>query len=179
MSDLHDQVGEQQPRQSTEYRVAREVPGAPPRQPNPRSTAGIAGHPLHPMMIPFPIAFFVATFVCDLVFWGTGLIGWFDVTLWLLGVGLIIAALAAVAGLADLLGEGRIRALGTAWWHAGGNIVVVLIEIANFFVRYAAGPAAVLPTGIVLSGVVTALLLFTGWMGWEMVYRHRVGVADQ
>ena len=40
-----------------------------PQQRNPRSTASIAGHPVHPMLIPFPIAFFVATLVCDLVFW--------------------------------------------------------------------------------------------------------------
>ena len=36
------------------------------------STANIFGHPIHPMLIPFPIAFFVATFVCDMVFWQTG-----------------------------------------------------------------------------------------------------------
>jgi uncharacterized membrane protein len=36
---------------------------------NPKSTASIAGHPIHPMLIPFPIAFFVATFVCDLAYW--------------------------------------------------------------------------------------------------------------
>jgi len=38
---------------------------------NPRSTASIAGHPIHPMLIPFPIAFFIATFVCDLAYWQT------------------------------------------------------------------------------------------------------------
>jgi uncharacterized membrane protein len=78
---------------------------------NPRSTASIAGHPIHPMLIPFPIAFFVATFVCDLVFWATGNSSWFDATLWLLGAGLIIAALAAVAGLTDILGDAQIRTL--------------------------------------------------------------------
>jgi uncharacterized membrane protein len=36
--------------------------------PNPKSTAQIAGHPIHPMLIPFPIAFFVSTFVADLVY---------------------------------------------------------------------------------------------------------------
>ena len=40
--------------------------------PNPQSTAQIAGHPLHPMLIPFQVAFLVATFVCDLIFWRTG-----------------------------------------------------------------------------------------------------------
>src|SRR5947209_13918102 len=96
---------------------------------NPRSTASIAGHPIHPMLIPFPIAFFVATFVCDLAFWGSRNASWFDATLWLLGAGLIIAALAAVAGLTDVLGDVQIRNLSTAWWHAGGNVVVVLIEL--------------------------------------------------
>ena len=40
--------------------------------PNPKSTASIADHPLHPMLVPFPIAFFVATFVSDLAFWRPG-----------------------------------------------------------------------------------------------------------
>src|SRR5215472_5503354 len=100
---------------------------------NPRSTASIAGHPIHPMLIPFPIAFFVATFACDLVFWATGGGRWFDATLWLLGAGLIIAGLAAVAGLTDVLGDAQVRRLGTAWWHAGGNVLVVLIELYNWY----------------------------------------------
>ena len=81
---------------------------------NPKSTASIAGHPIHPMLIPFPIAFFVATLLCDLVFWGTANGRWFEATLWLLGAGLVMAALAAVMGLIDVLGEAGIRALGTA-----------------------------------------------------------------
>lgn len=130
------------------------------------------------MLIPFPIALFVATFVCDPVFWATGNLGWFDATLWLLGAGLIMAALAAVAGLTDVIGDAQIRALGTAWWHAGGNVLVVVIELINWCLRYSGGAGTVLPTGIILSAIVTGLLLFTGWKGWEMVYRHHVGVAD-
>ena len=84
------------------------------QQPNPQSTASIASHPVHPMLIPFPIAFFVATFVADLVFWGTGNTGWFNATLWLLGAGVVIAALAAIAGATDLLGDARVRNLSTA-----------------------------------------------------------------
>ena len=145
---------------------------------NPHSTASIAGHPIHPMLIAFPIAFFIATFACDVGFWITGHAGWFDPTLWLLGAGLIVAALAAIAGLIDVLGDAQIRALSTVWWHAGGNVVVVLIEIANFFLRYGQGTRAVLPTGIILSAAVVCILLFTGWKGWEMVYRAHVGVAD-
>lgn len=146
---------------------------------NPHSTAQIAGHPLHPMLIPFPIAFFVATFVCDLVFMRTGNTGWVMATEWLLGAGLVMAALAAVAGLTDFLGESRIRSLNAAWWHAGGNITAVLIALYNFYIRYQSGAAAGLSsTGVILSAVVVLILLFTGWKGWEMVYKHRVGIAD-
>jgi uncharacterized membrane protein len=146
--------------------------------PNPRSTASIAGHPIHPMLIPFPIAFFVATFVCDLVFWGTRDASWYDATLWLLGAGLIMAALAAVVGLTDVLGDARIRNLSTAWLHAAANVIAVLIELYNWYSRYQQGSAAVLPTGLILSAIVVAILLFSGWKGWEMVYRYRVGVSE-
>jgi uncharacterized membrane protein len=146
---------------------------------NPRSTAQIAGHPLHPMLIPFPIAFFVGTFVCDLVLWSSGDVFWFRATLWLLLAGLVMAALAALAGLTDLFGEARIRNLHDAWLHAGGNIIAVLIELYNLYARYSDGPPAVLPVGLILSLIVVLILLFTGWKGWEMVYKHRVGVSDQ
>ena len=145
---------------------------------NPQSTASIAGHPIHPMLIPFPIAFFVATFFCDLAYWQTSNSAWATAGIWLLGAGLIMAALAAVAGLTDVLGEPRIRALNDVWWHAGGNILDVLIELYNFYARYSEGTPAILPMGLILSLVVVCTLLFTGWKGWEMVYRHRVGVAD-
>lgn len=52
---------------------------------NPRSTASIAGHPIHPMLVSFPIAFFVATLACDLAFWQTGDQYWATTGLWLLG----------------------------------------------------------------------------------------------
>ena len=146
---------------------------------NPRSTASIAGHPIHPMLIPFPIAFFVATLACDIAFWITGAAAWVTATLWLLGVGIILGLLAALAGLTDVLGEPRIRTLPPVWWHAGGNLIVVLIEAGNWYVRFASGSAGVLPTGIILSAIVVCLLLFTGWKGWEMVYRGRAGVADE
>ena len=79
---------------------------------NPVSTANIGDHPIHPMLIPFPIAFLVATFACDLAFWWTRTPGWATGALWLLGAALIMAALAAIAGLTDFLGDKRIRGEG-------------------------------------------------------------------
>jgi len=145
---------------------------------NPKSTAQIAGHPIHPMLIPFPITFFVATFVADLVYWGTRSPAWAEATVWLLGAGIVMAALAALAGLADVFGDMQIRNLSDAWWHAGANILAVLIEIYNWYSRYAHGGDAILPAGLILSLIVVLLLLFSGWKGGEMVFRHRVGVID-
>jgi uncharacterized membrane protein len=146
---------------------------------NPQSTAQIAGHPLHPMLIPFPVAFFVATFVCDVIFWQTGNSAWSTASLYLLGAALIVAALAALAGLTDFLGDHRIRDLSAAWHHMIGNVVVVLLSAWNWYRRYEAGDAAVLPTGLLISLVVVLILLYTGWRGWEMVYKHRVAVSEQ
>jgi hypothetical protein len=79
--------------------------------PNPRSTAIIAAHPIHPMLIPFPIAFFVGTFVCDLIYWQTSSQAWAAATPWLLGAGLVMAALAAIMGVIDVFGDQQIRQL--------------------------------------------------------------------
>jgi uncharacterized membrane protein len=146
---------------------------------NPRSTAQIAGHPLHPMLIPFPVAFLGSTLVCDLLFSNTGNTAWSTASLYLLGAALIMAGLAALAGLTDFLGDAGIRSLSAAWHHMLGNIVVVLLSLWNWYRRYEVGDAAVLPIGLLTSLVVVLLLLYTGWRGWEMVYRHRVAVSDQ
>ena len=117
---------------------------------NPKSTAQIAGHPLHPMLIPFPVAFLVATFVCDLIFWRTSNAAWSTASLYLLGAALIMAALAAVAGLTDFLGDQRIRDLSAAWHHMLGNVAAVLLSLWNWYRRYEGGDAAVLPVGLAL-----------------------------
>jgi uncharacterized membrane protein len=146
---------------------------------NPVSTANIFGHPIHPMLIPFPIAFFVSALLCDLVFWGTRYDIWATAALWLLGAGLIMAALAAVAGLTDFIGDRRIRELNDVWYHGIGNVIAVLIQLFSFYERYRYGTSVVLPIGLICSAIVVCILLFTGWKGWEMVYRHRVAVRDE
>lgn len=146
---------------------------------NPHSTAQVAGHPIHPMLIPFPIAFFVGTLVTDIVYSQKGQPFWATMGQWLLVAGLVMAALAAVAGFTDFLGERRIRQLNAAWHHMIGNVAVVVIELISLWQRLDKGPAFVLPMGLVLSALVTLLLLYNGWRGWEMVYRHHVGVSDE
>jgi uncharacterized membrane protein len=146
---------------------------------NPQSTAKIGNHPLHPMLIPFPVAFLVGAFVSDLGFLGTGDGFWARASMWLIGAAIAMALLAALAGFADFFSEPRIRALSDAWYHMIGNLTAVVIALVNFALRYSQGAEpAIRPWGAVLSFVVVGILLFTGWKGWEMVYRHRVAVLD-
>ena len=146
---------------------------------HPRSTAKIKGHPIHPMLIPFPIALWAGTLFCDVAYWYTGAAGWAVAAAWLLGGGLVMAALAAVAGFTDFLGSERIRALSHAWQHMIGNVIAVVLAIVSFYLRLAYGvDSMVLPAGLLLSLAIMGILVFTGWQGGEMVYRHGVGVED-
>jgi len=143
----------------------------------PKSTAEIAGHPLHPMVIPFPIAFLVGTLATDIAFAGTGDAFWARAAFWLLAAAIVMAALAAIAGFTDFLSERRIRQLSAAWYHMVGNLLAVVLAIVNLWLRYREGAVTGSRDGLILSVVVVLLLLFNGWKGWELVYRHHVGVS--
>jgi uncharacterized membrane protein len=144
------------------------------------TTAKIGSHPLHPMLVPFPIALLVAAFVCDLVYWGNRNVFWAEAAMWALGAGIVMAALAALAGLTDFVSNARIRDLNDAWHHMIGNVTAVVLSLISFWVRFRYGAAeGVLPWGLLLSFVVVLLLLYTGWKGGELVYHHRIGMLPE
>jgi uncharacterized membrane protein len=145
---------------------------------NPRSTMQIAKHPIHPMIVPIPITCFVGTLLTDITYWWTEDIMWANFSDWLVTVGVITGFLAAIFGLIDFIGNRDIRAQAPAWPHAIGNIVVLILATINMLVHTRDAWTSVVPWGLTLSALVVLGLLFTGWMGWSMVYRHRVGVAD-
>jgi len=146
---------------------------------NPRSTVQIAGHPLHPMLVPIPIACFVGTLLTDLTYWKTANLQWAVMSSWMLTIGLIVALFAVIAGFIDFLGDRRIRDLQAVWIHAGGNAVALILSIFNVLVHSRDGYTSVVPAGLILSALVVLILLVTGWEGWAMVYRHRVGVSEK
>jgi uncharacterized membrane protein len=132
------------------------------------------------MLIPFPVVFLVSAAVSDIVFWSTGAEIWATASMWLLGAGVVMGLVAAVFGFTDYFGSERIRQIGDANQHMIGNLVAVVLALINWFIRYSSGPAnGVFPIGIWISIATVLLLLFTGWKGWELVYRHHVGVSDQ
>ena len=147
-----------------------------PRGGHPKSTAKIADHPIHPMLVPFPIVCFVLAFVVDVLI-SRGDTGLFAVSKWLLGIGLLFAALAAVAGVVDFLGDDRIRRLGDALKHLLANVTAVVLELVNLVLRLN-DPEFVTSTGVYISAIVVLLLLYSGWKGGNLVYRHGVGVHD-
>ena len=142
---------------------------------HPRSTARIADHPIHPMLVPFPIVCFILTFVLDVLYVrGSTDVAWF--TNWLLTIGLVMAALAAVAGLTDFFGDKRIQG-GDAIKHMLANVTAVLLEATNLVLRWN-DPEFITSTGVYISGLVVLILLYSGWKGGDLVYRHGVGVRD-
>lgn len=143
---------------------------------NPRSTARIAGHPLHPMLVPVPITCFAGTLVTDIAYAVTANMQWANFSAWLLFAGLVVAFFAVIAGFIDFLGERRIRDLSAVWIHAIGNAIALILAIINIFVHSRDAYTSVVPLGLILSVLTVLILLVTGWMGWEMVYRYRVGV---
>lgn len=145
---------------------------------NPRSTATIGGHPIHPMLVPFPITCLTGAFVSDLIFLATGDRGFAVASSWLLGFGIGTALLAAAFGLVDYMGDDRIRRLSHAIQHMMANVAAVVVAIINFLTRLDDPASQVASLGIFLSGAVVLILLFSGWRGGDLVYRHRVGVHD-
>lgn len=146
---------------------------------NPRSTAKIAGHPIHALLVPIPITCFVGTFVTDLVYWKTANMMWANMSIWLLTVGLVVSGLAVLAGLTDFFGDRRVRAIPSAWVHGLGNGLALLLSIVNAFVHSRDAYTSVVPTGLILSGLVVLILVVTSWLGSGLVYRHGVGVRSE
>ncbi|HSQ99667.1 MAG TPA: DUF2231 domain-containing protein [Sphingomicrobium sp.] len=145
------------------------------RHGHPQSTVKIAGHPLHPMLVQFPIVCFILTLVFDILYTRgqTDVARW---TIWLLGIGLAMGALAAVAGLTDFLGEKRIQG-SDAIKHAVANVTAVVLEVVNLILRLKSTDS-IGSTGVYISLVVVLILLYSGWKGGDLVYRHGMGVND-
>jgi uncharacterized membrane protein len=143
------------------------------------SVAAIGKHPIHPMLIPFPVAFLTATLGTDLAYSRTRDPFWARSSMWLLRLGLVSGAVAATAGAVDYLSIPRARKHAIGPLHAVGNAGVLALSFANLASRWEDPEEAVVPRGLAMSVTTTALLGVTAWAGAELVYRHRVGVAEE
>jgi len=144
----------------------------------PRSRMRILRQPIHPMLVPIPIACIVGVLLTDLTYWWSAEMMWANCSAWLVTVGVIFGYLAAIFGLIDFLGSRSIRAQSPAWPHAIGNVVLLILATLNMFVHSRDAWTSVVPWGLALSAAAVLILLFTAWMGRAPVYEHRVGVAE-
>jgi uncharacterized membrane protein len=144
---------------------------------HPRSTASIAGHPLHPMLVPFPIVCFLGALLTDIAYSRTANQQWSNFSVWLITAGLVMGALAALTGIIDYAGDRRVRQARPALPHMLLNITVYGIQLFNVFVHSRDGWTAVVPTGLILSAVSAVLLVVSAWLGGSLSYRYGVGVG--
>jgi uncharacterized membrane protein len=139
------------------------------------STASIAGHPLHHMLVTFPIAYLIGAFVTDIAFRNTGDTFWARGSFWLLAAGIVTAVIAAIPGLIDFAAIDRVRNVWVSWAHLVGNLLVVVLAAVNLWLRWEDPAAGAQDGGFWLSLITTALLIFNGWLGGELAYRYRIG----
>ena len=140
-----------------------------------RTPASIAGHPIHPMLVPIPIGLWIFSFVCDLFHaGGSANPAWTTVALYTMGGGIVGALLAALPGLIDLLSLPA-GPQSTAIKHMAINLTVVAVYVVNFWLRLRAPEN---PGGLVwLSLIALGLLVISGWLGGKMVYEYGVAVS--
>jgi uncharacterized membrane protein len=138
------------------------------------SPASIGRHPIHPMLVVFPIGLWIFSFVCDLIHL---LVSpnpiWSDVAFYCIGGGIVGALLAAIPGFIDYLSLTDTRTKKIATYHLVLNLVGVVLFAANFGLRYT-GRGDSLP--IILSAITLVGVGISGWLGGELVYVHGVGV---
>ncbi|HEX3019979.1 MAG TPA: DUF2231 domain-containing protein [Chitinispirillaceae bacterium] len=137
-----------------------------------RSSAAIAGHPVHPIFITFPIAFFTGVLATDIIYLATKNMFWSKMSFYLLIFGLIGSVISAISGLVEFLSLRNVRQYRIGWAHAIGNVLAVSIAAVNFAIRI--NPA--MPVYLVLSAVTVLILGFTGWWGGELSYKLGIGV---
>lgn len=139
----------------------------------------IMGHPVHPMLIVFPLGLLAASLGFDIGYLKTGNPEFAIVSYWMISAGIIGGLLAAIFGAVDwwaIPSNTRAKAIGL--WHGIGNVIVVLLFIGSWILRDRVPGYPPSDSAVTLSGIAVGLALITGWLGGELVGRLGVGVDE-
>ena len=141
-----------------------------------RAKARLLGHPIHPMLIVFPLGLLTAAVIFDVIYISTHNGHLADVSFWMIAAGIVGGLIAAVFGVIDWLGipQGT-RAKYIGLIHGLSNVVVLILFIISWFMRWP-NPAVPVITALMLGWIGIVFALFAGWLGGELVYRLNVGV---
>jgi uncharacterized membrane protein len=139
--------------------------------------ASIAKHPLHPMLVVFPIGLWIFSLIADFIFLLGADARWNDIAFYTIAGGLVGALVAAVPGLFDMFSISDPKVGKIAWNHMILNVIAVAFFALNFYLRLGNTAEATLPILLSVAGVL--FIAVSGWLGGELVYVHGMGVQQQ
>lgn len=131
----------------------------------------VRAHPVHGILSAYPLAFFTAAFVADIAYAKSAEMQWANFAVWLIAGGLLMGVLAAIAGIVDALLYKGVRHR-QPWPHSIGVALMMILALFNVFVHSRDAWTSVVPTGLVLSGIVSVLALVTSWIGYSLEARQ-------
>jgi uncharacterized membrane protein len=141
------------------------------------SRAKLLGHPIHPMLVAFPLGLLVTSLVFDVIRLATGNDEFAVVAYWCIAAGIVGGLAAALFGLWDWLAiPAGTRAKSVGLWHGAGNVVVVALFAASWWLRSGSDGYVPDTVALVLSLVAVVIGAVAGWLGGELVDRLSVGV---
>lgn len=143
------------------------------------TVVAVAGHPLHPMLVTFPIALLLCALGSDLAFWWTVDPFWARMSLWLLGGGTLMGLVAGLSGTVELLAISGVRRRAVGWSHFVSAVMLLSVGFTNWLWRLEDPAAAILPLGLALSALGALLVAVAGWLGGKLVFEHQIGVVDE
>jgi uncharacterized membrane protein len=142
------------------------------------SRAKLLGHPIHQMLIVFPLGLLAMAVIFDVLAIVLENGYWSEIGYWMIAAGVITGLIAAPFGFVDWLAiPAGTRAKRIGAIHGLGNVVVVAMFGLSWLMRSAA-PTAPDTLALVLSFAAGGLALITGWLGGELVDRLAVGVDE-
>ena len=139
----------------------------------------VLGHPVHPMLVVFPIGLFATAVIFDVLSLVTNNPLFPSVSFYMITAGIIGGLLAAIFGLLDWLGlPGNTRAKRIGGWHGLGNLAIVIFFAISWLLRRADPNFVPSTLALILSFAGILLALVTAWIGGELVYRLGVAVDE-
>jgi len=156
-----------------------EQPTPPEQSHTVPSKVALAKHPIHPMLVVYPIAFLSMVLPTDALHLWLGGAFWAQASLWLSVAGLAIGVLAGLVGTVDLFMIREVRQHVSAWNHMIAAVMVLALAAASVWLRWPDPVAAVWPWGLLLSATMLLLVMVAGWLGGTLSFRHGVGVYGE
>lgn len=142
------------------------------------SKIAIASHPVHAMMVAFPICAAFGVLGADLAYWWTGDAFWGRAGVWAIGCGFWIGVAAGIVGTIELLAVPGIRIRSASWTHFILAMTLLSVMGANWMLRLDDPAGAVLPYGLLLSAMAAVMTGLTGWHGGKLVFDYQIGTLD-